>query len=211
MRLIDRTQEKWAFLPRKSLENAQFQFKRNTIFIEIRFKYFISPTMQLVSQSPTGPREESVMTSGNRKCVLIVDRDQAMLDMLTETLHLHGLVVLSAHSIREALAYVESQEVDAIVSDFRLQDGTGLEFIRILKRCGVEIPSGLMLSRDPDLSELSALAEGADLVFQKPFGLADFFEGVKILLEQTREKINPPGLRTELDPESLSVGKSSRL
>ena len=92
---------------------------------------------------------------------------------------------IGAGSIRDALLEIDEHSVDAIISDCKLADGSGLDLIRRVKGCGLEVPAALMIGRDPDLPEIVALAEGADTVFQKPFGIEDFIEGLRNLVAET--------------------------
>ena len=117
---------------------------------------------------------------------LVVSSDPSLLELLTESIELGHATAISASTVMDALFAIETseehaQKIDAIISDFKLRDGSGLDLIRRLKRCGITTPTALMIGRDPDLSELATLAEGADLVFQKPFGIDDFLDGLKEL------------------------------
>ncbi|NDF15140.1 response regulator [bacterium] len=114
------------------------------------------------------PPEESVLKvelelSGKR--ILIITADGNFRDFLLTTL--------------------EDWEFDVILTDLRLSDGTGLDLTRKVRGCGLDTPIALMISCDPSFSEISAFAEGAQIVFQKPFGLKDLLEGLSELFKLT--------------------------
>jgi DNA-binding response OmpR family regulator len=117
---------------------------------------------------------------------LIVSSDPSLLELLSESIELDHGNAIAVSSMKDALFAIETHEKEnhsfnAVVSDFNLVDGSGLDLIRRLKRCGITTPTGLMIGRDPNFTELAALAEGADLVFQKPFGVEDFLDGLRAL------------------------------
>jgi DNA-binding response OmpR family regulator len=114
--------------------------------------------------------------------VLIVNSDPGMREYLCEQLSPMGIRPECSDSIRCALKKIADLDVDAIVCDETLKDGAGIELIERLKRCGSQIPTAILLSGSPDLSEISALARGAEMVFQKPFGLSDFVDGIRTLV-----------------------------
>jgi DNA-binding response OmpR family regulator len=114
--------------------------------------------------------------------VLIVNSDRGMREYLCEQLSPLGIKPECSDSIRCALKKIADIDVDAIVCDETLKDGVGIELIERLKRCGSNIPTAILLSGSPDLSEISALARGAEMVFQKPFGFSDFVDGIRALI-----------------------------
>ena len=116
--------------------------------------------------------------------VLIVNSDPGMRELLCEKVSLMGFSSQRSESIRCALKKIADLEVDAIVCDETLKDGNGIELIERLKALGSHIPTAILLSGNPNLSEISALARGAEVAFQKPFGLQDFADGVRSLVQQ---------------------------
>jgi len=140
---------------------------------------------------------------------LVVSSDPSLLELLSESIELGHGVAIAASSVKDALHEIEihegdEQKLDAIITDFKLLDGSGLDLIRKLKRCGITTPTALMIERDPDLSELAALAEGADLVFQKPFGIDDFLAGLQALT-LSRSSRSPVTSRSERIDLHLSI------
>ncbi len=116
--------------------------------------------------------------------VLIVHSDREMREYLCEQLSPMGYNPQCSDSIRCALIKIADIGVDAIVCDETLKDGNGIELIERLKGLGSPIPTAILLSGNPNLSEISALARGAEVVFQKPFGLQDFVDGLRSLTGQ---------------------------
>lgn len=73
------------------------------------------------------------MTSGDRLRILIVDNDQAVLDLLLLDLRLEGHeVVASALNGEDALELYEKHQPDVVVVDFRL--GPGINGVQLAQR-----------------------------------------------------------------------------
>ena len=131
---------------------------------------------------------EEVMGQGEVS-VLVVNSDSGMREYLCELLPDAGVNPICSDSIRCALEKIAELHVDAIICDERLKDGFGIELVERLRRCGSKAPVAMLLSGNPGISEISALARGADLVFQKPFGLQDFIDGIQTLIGYADERI----------------------
>jgi|GEM_PF-4960498 len=113
--------------------------------------------------------------------VLIVNSNREMREYLCEQLPTSGFIPVCSDSIHCALKKLEQTDVEAIVCDETLKDGTAIELIERLRRCGIRTPFGILMSEQPKMSEIQILARGADLVFEKPFGLGDFVDGLRTL------------------------------
>jgi CheY-like chemotaxis protein len=73
-----------------------------------------------VIQRPAAPRAR----------VLLVEDDASMAQTLQWSLKQAGYQVLLAHSASEAIHQIRSRHVDAMVIDYRLPDGNGLDLLR---------------------------------------------------------------------------------
>lgn len=138
------------------------------------------------------------------KRILIVTADENFREFLIEALNHGEAHTLSARGIYESLLMLEEWEFDGILTDLRLSDGTGLDLVRKVRGCGLDTGIALMISYDPNFSEISAFAEGAQIVFQKPFGLNDLYEGISELLSATLT----PGTPLEYPPPGLYMQKN---
>lgn len=95
----------------------------------------------------------------NGKIILVVDRDPLMREILEDSLRL----------------------VDAVICEDYLERGTGIEVLERMKNCGLEIPFAIMTGSEPDLCRERVFKAGVSLIYEKPFGLDDFLEGVRVL------------------------------
>ena len=64
--------------------------------------------------------------------VVVVDDDEDNATVLEVGLQIGGFVVKTARSLREALALFEAGDVDALVTDYSLGDGTAIELLTTL-------------------------------------------------------------------------------
>ena len=83
------------------------------------------------------------------------------------------------NNLLSAGAYLEKQQPSVILLDNKLQDGFGVDFILYVKKKYPSIKiimiSGFGSARDV------ALANGADVFFEKPFPLDEFNEAINRL------------------------------
>jgi two-component system phosphate regulon response regulator PhoB len=117
----------------------------------------------------------------NDKTILIIDQDPLMREILSDALCLVHANSLEADGIREALELLANETVDAVICEDRLLPGTGLELLRRIKDCGLDLPFALMTGSELEIENETAFQAGVDIIFEKPFGLDDFLEGMRIL------------------------------
>jgi DNA-binding response OmpR family regulator len=99
--------------------------------------------------------------------VLVVDDDQDHCMMLEVALECLGYEVALAHSYAQAVAYLRSANVDALVCDLTLGDGTALD---VLRSVGARRPrvSIVLSGFDAEEDREASLAAGFDAHLVKP-------------------------------------------
>jgi DNA-binding response OmpR family regulator len=84
------------------------------------------------------------------------------------------------NNLLSADEYLQKQEPAAVILDNKLPDGFGVDFISYIKKkypsVKIIMISGFGTARDV------ALENGADMFFEKPFSLDEFYEGINRLL-----------------------------
>jgi CheY-like chemotaxis protein len=97
-----------------------------------------------------------------------------------------GAEVVPAASAEQAYELSEHQDIDVLVTDFRMDGMSGLDLLDRLRKqrrwpvCGAVVISG---ETDPDLPA-RAVAEGADAYFEKPFSPSAIRKCVLSLLDK---------------------------
>jgi len=125
----------------------------------------------------------------NGRSILVVDQDPLMREILEDSLHLLECKVFSAGTIRDALETLANETIDAVICEDHLARGTGLELLMRMKNCELDLPFALMTASEPDLCRETVFAAGVRIVFEKPFGLDGFLEGVRQLLPLTSPEV----------------------
>jgi DNA-binding response OmpR family regulator len=104
-------------------------------------------------------------------CILVVEDDRAIADMLEAAFRTWGYEVLVARNGQEGLDVVATQSVDGILLDMHMPMMDGRTMLDELRWMGYQIPV-LMMSGGTDKQTLRQLLhEGAQGFFIKPFQL----------------------------------------
>ncbi len=114
------------------------------------------------------------------KRLLLVDDDYNFLQLLSSVMK-KQCQVYEATGVQEAIKLLESVTVDAICSDFNMCDGTGLDFLKQLRKQEVRVPFILMSASDDwhILDEVQRL--GASFCCKTDY---DFVERIKKNINQ---------------------------
>ncbi len=134
--------------------------------------------------------EERPMMRGRR--ILVVDADENVRSAAHNLLERYGCVVETAHDGAEALymvrAVMAGQEYDVIISDIRLPDFTGYEFLLKLQEIMETPPLVLMtgFGWDPGHSLVKARQAGLQAVLYKPFRLDQLLAAVEQIIKSPR-------------------------
>jgi two-component system response regulator HydG len=99
--------------------------------------------------------------------ILVVDDHIALAENIAEMLEMDGYQTSIAGSAAEALAAF-SEQIDALITDFRMTDGNGAELIAEIRRRGSRIPAVVMTAYADDAMENACTTAGALAVLPKP-------------------------------------------
>ena len=100
--------------------------------------------------------------------ILVVDDEPSILRLLEEALTQWGYQVKSAASGDEALAAVRGDLFDAVLTDVRMPEMSGLDLLREIKRHDESIEVVMMTGYPTIVSAVEALKEGAYDYLSKP-------------------------------------------
>ena len=87
--------------------------------------------------------------------LLVIDDNLDFLGFLASALEKY-FEVYTATGVKDALRLLEHQKVEAICSDYNMQDGTGLELLEEIRQKGITVPFLLMSGDDDCLLEQKA-------------------------------------------------------
>ncbi len=135
--------------------------------------------------------------------VLIVEDDAGVRELLRDELETEGLEVLESESIEGARAVLRGHDVDLLVTDLRLPDGSGQELLRDI-RDGEAPPASLVITAFGGVRDaVEALKLGADDFLTKPLDPDHFLLTIQRLLEHRRMRYELRRYRSLADNESF--------
>ena len=128
--------------------------------------------------------------------ILLVEDDRALSRGIAMALERPERTVTEADSLVCAAERLAGARFDLLILDINLPDGSGLEWLRRLRREGDRTPAILLTANDLEMDEVTGLEAGADDYITKPFSLAVLRARVDAQLRRAA----PPGSeRVELD------------
>jgi DNA-binding NtrC family response regulator len=138
--------------------------------------------------------------------ILVVDDESSILLLLKEALSQWGYDVVCANTAAEALAVARAQMFDAVITDIRMPDMSGLDLLRELKRQDESVEVVLMTGYPTIASAVEALKEGAYDYLSKPLILDELRHLMQRLMERRFLRGEVHTLRARLG-EELTVNE----
>ena len=112
--------------------------------------------------------------------ILCVDDDPNVGLILEDTLQRAGHATVMARHVPEALHALAAQEIDLIISDYRMPGITGLEFLTMLGREGHDVPLIMLTGYASIEHAVMAIKAGAVDYISKPFKLAELLAAAAV-------------------------------
>lgn len=103
--------------------------------------------------------------------ILVVDDEEDLCRLLTESLRREGFQAAAASSGREALALVEQEPPDLIILDLVMPEMDGIETLRRLRERGVRAKVVVLTAYGTAQQTREAMALGVREFIGKPFDL----------------------------------------
>ena len=110
--------------------------------------------------------------SAPQRCVLVVDDEVDILELIELTLLRMGLDVERAMGVKDAVAKLAGQKhYDLCLTDMRLPDGTGLEIVDHITKGNFDLPVAVITAHGNTENAVAALKAGAYDYVSKPVSL----------------------------------------
>ena len=138
--------------------------------------------------------------------ILVVDDERSILVLLKEALGQWGYLVTTAASAAEALGILKSELFDALITDIRMPDMSGLELLREVKKQDESIEVVMMTGYPTIASAVQALKEGAYDYLSKPLILDELRHLMSRMMERKFLRGEIHTLRARLG-EELTVNE----
>src|SRR5688500_2513435 len=120
--------------------------------------------------------------------ILVVDDEPSMREMLRIVLRRDGYDVVVAENGRQAIAALQQQSVDLLLSDIRMPDLSGVEVLRTAKEMNRDTVAFMMTAFASTDTAVEAMRLGAVDYFTKPFSMDELRLKVRQHLETHRLK-----------------------
>jgi len=149
-------------------------------------------------------------------CILVVDDDRRVVDLLNIALAAHGYRVVSAVDGEEAVRVALGRRPDLVVLDVRLPKKSGFEVCEILRQDPDDpfLPI-IMVSGQSEVDEVvRAMKEGASDYVKKPFQGEELLLKMQMVFDASHAKMELDQLRIKTRPEeeyNLLFGMSDRM
>jgi len=135
----------------------------------------------------------------NKKCLLLVHRNEDVRAVFQEGLQAYGFEVVAAASVNEALRLISTEKLDVLLCDLHMPDaGDGFTVVSAMRHAHPNAVT-LVLSGYPALQEaMAAILLEPDEVLVKPIGLAAV---AKII----QKKLSNPSARMSMKKERVAA------
>jgi two-component system response regulator PilR (NtrC family) len=122
--------------------------------------------------------------------ILVVDDERSMRELLAIVLRREGYEVLLAENGRSAIAMLEREPIDLLISDIKMPDLSGVDVLRAAKKLDQDILGIMITAFASTETAVEAMRLGACDYLSKPFD-------VDLLKMKVREKIENRQLKQE--------------
>lgn len=117
------------------------------------------------------------------KTILLLEDDKNLNRGITLKLEKEGYRVLSAFGVTEAMDFFRKFQIQLIISDITLEDGSGLEFCREIRKLN-DVYIIFLTALDQEIDIINGYDIGADDYITKPFSLMVLLSKIQALLRR---------------------------
>ncbi|RJP66791.1 MAG: sigma-54-dependent Fis family transcriptional regulator [Candidatus Abyssobacteria bacterium SURF_17] len=118
--------------------------------------------------------------------ILVVDDEDAQREVISDVLTRARYEVAQAAGVTEAIEQVEKNRLDLIITDLKMDDGTGMDVLKEAKRLSPETEVIVMTAYGSIESAVEAMRHGAHDYVTKPFGKDELLVSVQKAIEHKR-------------------------
>ena len=146
------------------------------------------------------------------KCILIVEDEKNIVDILAFNLRREGYATLEAYDGVAGLQLALERDPDLVLLDLMLPKLDGFEVCRRLREQGRATPVIMLTAREEETDKVLGLELGADDYITKPFSMRELLARVKANIRRSAMAPAAPGHRLELgritvDEQAMTVSK----
>ncbi len=144
------------------------------------------------------------MSDTPSNCVLVVEDDRKISDLLLNYLRASGYAATAAYDGRDALRMIQERAPDAVILDWMLP---GLDGIGVCKavRAFSDVPILMLTARIDEVDRLLGLDMGADDYVCKPFAPREVVARVRALLRRAQGRVKTTARPWEIDDGAFRI------
>ncbi len=124
----------------------------------------------------------------NNTCILIVDDEKAILELLKATLQNEGYRILSTTNGTDALQIVLKEKPDIMILDIMMPGIDGFEVLQRIRKYS-DMPIIMLSARYEMEDKVKSLNLGADDYITKPFNTVELTARVNAVLRRTKKEV----------------------
>ena len=130
----------------------------------------------------------------NKEVILVVDDNIITCEVIQRNLEISGFHVFTASSVKDAIQILSRQEIDLLITDYKMPKHSGLELIKYVRDHFQDICIIMLTGYGSINSAVAAMKEGADEYITKPFTDKELLEAVENCIQKQKEKRIDPAL-----------------
>ncbi|WP_020396446.1 sigma-54-dependent transcriptional regulator [Thiolinea disciformis] len=142
------------------------------------------------------------------QCVLIIDDEPDIRELLEITLLRMGLNTLTAGNVEEAIEQIREHEPNMCLTDMKLPDGNGIDIVRFLQKNYPHIPVAVITAYGSMDTAVEALKAGAYDFVSKPVDLPKLRDLIQTALQLSQGEKDPRAARSEQQNNERILGSS---
>lgn len=121
--------------------------------------------------------------------ILIVEDDATFAQIIEGFLSKNNYAIEIAADLNQAFKFVDKQEYELLLIDYRLPDGTGLDLLKHVRNKGLQVPIIIMTSFNDVRTAVKSIQLGAFDYITKPINPDELLMVIKGLLGKKEEKV----------------------
>ncbi|WP_131866091.1 phosphate response regulator transcription factor PhoB [Biostraticola tofi] len=139
--------------------------------------------------------------------ILVVEDEAPIREMVCFVLEQNGFHAIEAEDYGSAVNRMVEPYPDLVLLDWMLPGGSGIQFIRHMKRETLtrDIPVMMLTARGEEEDRVKGLEVGADDYITKPFSPKELLARIKAVMR----RISPMAVEDKIDMQGLSLDPSS--
>lgn len=122
--------------------------------------------------------------------ILIVEDDATFAQIIEGFLSKNNYAIEIAADLNQAFKFVDKQEYELLLIDYRLPDGTGLDLLKHVRNKGLQVPIIIMTSFNDVRTAVKSIQLGAFDYITKPINPDELLMVINGLLDKKEEKVH---------------------